>query len=521
MKGFFKRQSPSPPAFLQAPTGLPGRDPRGYPFVWGNYRLSWERAREHFLVMGATGSGKTVLLRRLMQSVFPFPGTGTNTPQRRALIYDSKKDMRSILLGMGIPEERIVILNPFDTRSVAWDIAADVRLLPEATELANLLIPVERESQPFFSNTARCILRGVVEVFIEKAQQSWTLRHIILACEQRSILKKLLEFHPPTKWLLGLMEKEQTWLDIRSTISSQLDRFRFIAAGWHAAQRQGKTVSIKQWLKSDHILLLGNDDNTRTELDIVNRLFFDKAAQLINAQLPNEAEGRQTWIFLDEVREAGRLNTLHSLLLRARSKNCAVVLGFQDTLGMEAIYGEKEARELMGCPGNLAILHLNANAQSARQWASEAIGQDEQVHESQGVSRDPEKGHTRSLNTNYALKPLYLPLDFYLLGRAGSERGLQGVFVVDEHLHKERDKWSPEEKVTISNDELFGNHEMGLCPEIEIDQNYIGRSNAELRLEPWQKEDTRKMPEIAVAFLAAPNAKDNAGIADLDQIRHP
>jgi len=52
--------------------------------------------------MGATGSGKTVLLRRLMQTVLPQIGS-SQARGRRALIYDSKKDMRSVLMGMGIP----------------------------------------------------------------------------------------------------------------------------------------------------------------------------------------------------------------------------------------------------------------------------------------------------------------------------------------------------------------------------------------------------------------------------------
>jgi hypothetical protein len=76
--------------------------------------------------------------------------------------------------------------------------------------------------------------------------------------------------------------KGADWIDIKSTLDSYLYRFRFIAAAWHAAQQKGRTISIKQWLSSEKIILLGNDDNARTELDIINRLFFDKLSQLIN-----------------------------------------------------------------------------------------------------------------------------------------------------------------------------------------------------------------------------------------------
>lgn len=192
---------------------------------------------------------------------------------------------------------------------------------------------------------------------------------------------------------------------------------------------------------------------------------------------------------------------------------------------MEAIYGEKEARELLGCPGNLAILHLNANAQAARQWASEAIGQDEQLQANRGLSRiskDKEQDNqtTKSLNTSYTTKPLYLPIEFYLLGRAGSEEGLQGIFVVDDHLHKAQDKWNPEEKVTIPNHELFGeaskDYPDRLCPEVEKSENLVYRDKDDTDVEDWQKEDSQRMPDIALAFLV--KRTDSKGVNPLDRV---
>lgn len=483
------------------------RDPKDYPFLWGKYYLSWERAREHFLVMGATGSGKTVLLRRLMQTVLPQIGTAA-APGRRALIYDSKKDMLAVLVGMGVPLERIAIMNPFDARGVAWDIAADVQSPQEATELANLLIPKEQESQPFFSNTARSILRGVIEVFMSTSPGAWTLRHILLACEDHSVLRRILKSHPPTIWLLGLMDKEQTWLDIKSSLDSHLYRFRFIAAAWHAAHEKGLKISIKQWLAGEKILVLGNDDNARSELDIINRLFFDKMSQLINSQTPSEAKNKQTWLFLDEVREAGKLNTLHSLLLRARSKNCAVVLGFQDVVGMESVYGEKEARELLGCPATLAILHLNPTAHAARKWASEVIDQDEHREKSDGSSmKGAVSDMTTSTQSRWVVRAVFNPIEFYLLGRAGSERGMQGIFVVEEHLHKIMDdkRPFPEERVTLSNDELFKDKDTGLKPEDQGVEDYMPRPVRDLTLQPWQEtgSDTQNLPEIGAIFAEA------------------
>ena len=88
---------------------------------WGKIWIPMSDAMNHFLAVGTTGSGKTTILRLLMQSVLPKVGTG----DCRALVNDAKQDAMPLLAGMVDPE-KIVLLNPFDSRGVAWDIAKDL-----------------------------------------------------------------------------------------------------------------------------------------------------------------------------------------------------------------------------------------------------------------------------------------------------------------------------------------------------------------------------------------------------------
>ena len=91
-------------------------------FQWGRFPLPARAAYGHIAVVGATGSGKTLLQRLLMQSVLPKIGAQNG---QRALIYDAKQDIMSLLGGMDLSCP-IHLLDPLDMRSVAWDIAADV-----------------------------------------------------------------------------------------------------------------------------------------------------------------------------------------------------------------------------------------------------------------------------------------------------------------------------------------------------------------------------------------------------------
>ena len=61
---------------------------------WGFLNIPASEATNHFAIVGTTGSGKTMSLRMLMQSVLPYIGQGEDV---RALIYDAKSDMLPIL----------------------------------------------------------------------------------------------------------------------------------------------------------------------------------------------------------------------------------------------------------------------------------------------------------------------------------------------------------------------------------------------------------------------------------------
>lgn len=88
---------------------------------WLSIHVPPEKSVNHFLAVGTTGSGKTTILRLLMQGAIPNVGNG----DCRALVYDAKQDMVAILSGM-VPMDRIVIMNPFDSRCARWDMAVDL-----------------------------------------------------------------------------------------------------------------------------------------------------------------------------------------------------------------------------------------------------------------------------------------------------------------------------------------------------------------------------------------------------------
>ncbi len=345
--------------------------------------------------MGATGSGKTVLITRLMSDVLPK----LYQMHSRALIYDAKQDIVQALTRMGLrQDEHFKILHPFDKRSYAWDMAKDIVDPISARQMSTILVPDEDkpgENSGFFTNAVRELLTGVLLVFINCANEgAWTFRDVILAMLYPQYLARLLamnqtregeEFYIPTRLRESYLPAAfgnsgadpRTASNIRSTISTRLSVYEPIAAAWDKAQKQGRTFSLNGWMRSNDILVLGNDEASRTALDAVNRCLFKRMTELVLAKEEALRKVREsgrdlTWVFFDEIREAGLLDGLSRLLTKGRSKGVVVILGFQDIEGLRAVYGDEVANELTGqCHG---IVVLKLNSPSTAQWAADLFG---------------------------------------------------------------------------------------------------------------------------------------------------
>ncbi len=471
----------------------------GY-FRLGSVLLPQRAACGHLAVVGATGSGKTLLQRLLMQSVLPgiSPGSG-----RRALIYDAKQDMLSLLAGMGI-QAPVHLLNPLDARSVAWDMAEDITSPAAALQAATLLIPkAAHDAYPFFSNAARPLLYGMLLALILKAPRRWTLRHAVLILREESVLRRMLEAQDETRYLLQYFEHPATFQNIHSTILTRLAPYEIIAAAWDRAKIR---VSLRRWVTGESILVLGNDEENRAALDTINQLIFKRVSELILAQPEVEPDHpRLTWLMLDEVRQAGKLDGLSALMTKGRSKGAAVLLGFQDINGLHDVYGREAADELIGQCNTKALLRLNS-PETAR-WASQVVGASEVVETRKSRSRSHsfrDNGWREgasfgvSFSAGVTKRDLILDSEFLDFPETTPEHGLTAVLV------------NP--ATGVFRDHLTGDWlTQSLRRPASGVRNFEARPDSDQYLRPWCAHDALEigLPGTAPLSLAHGRSHDN------------
>ena len=109
---------------------------------WFNSWLPWSAGTQHFLLGGASGSGKSHVLMLLLREPMNWIAPGSNM---RAIFFDTKQDVAAHMRHFGVTAP-VYSFNPFEkstefVRSVAWDVARDVTSPSRAINLAASLIP--------------------------------------------------------------------------------------------------------------------------------------------------------------------------------------------------------------------------------------------------------------------------------------------------------------------------------------------------------------------------------------------
>lgn len=398
----------------------PAAQEDGNVITWGPVELPLSEATGHLMAAGTTGSGKTTILRLFMQSVLPQIVAGSD---RRALIYDAKGDLMSLLPAI-CPEADIKTMHPFDSRGVAWAAYRDIQEPLVAIETVFTLIPQQQESQPFFSDAARHLMYGVIISYIRSGVE-WTFADLLRGLMSPMRLKAILRKHPETRPLIHRYFSDRRLLsNIMSTIATKMLPFEPIFAAWDDAREK---VSLEAWSRSEGILLLGNCETSRTAIDAINRCIFKRACDITLAQ--QETLTPRTWFIIDELSEAGRLDGLVSLLKKGRSKGASVTISFQSVSGLRdaRMYGPHFTDEILGQIGNRFFGRLECP--ETADWVSKLFG-DQEIDQITISNTSSSQGGSTTRNHQIVTRRAVLPSDFMTVTPCDKENGLTGYFLI-------------------------------------------------------------------------------------------
>jgi type IV secretory pathway TraG/TraD family ATPase VirD4 len=395
----------------------------------------------------------------------------------RALIFDAKNDIVPFLKHIGV-RCPVYSLNPLESRTefpiaVRWDIAEDIRSPARAMNLVANLIPSEKSGgNQYFTDAARQVVTAVCESLIRHSPDAWQFFDLVFACLSQDRIREVLSRDEHGREVLaGFFGDERTAYQVFTTIYSRMAYYRPVAAMW---QRTSKSISLREWLKTDSILIIGSNATVKTALDAINEQIVRVIVEEMDEQ--RNSNKRETWIWIDEARLCGPLlknDILPYAAVKARSRGGCLVLGFQDIEGFREVAGIRIANELIAQCSHKALLRMES--QESAKFASDLVGTFESIERFSsegGTSTRP----TRSVSEQRVNKQAVLTSEFYGIPLTSPKNGLTGYFL------------SPE--FGVARDTIGGSslHHIVTPSCIEKSELFASRKIGHQQLQSWSKD---------------------------------
>ena len=324
----------------------------------GGIRIARMLEAQHFLFVGAPGSGKSTAIRRILRQIEARGETAVVLNPECEYVPEFYRPGRGDL-----------ILNPLDARCPVWSPWSELRPGSEAMEaeaLAAALIPdppnmFNQSGGDFLRQSARALIVGMLDS-IQSRDPSDVPKLLGLP---RVKLKEALR-NTAAEAPIDPGAHEQG-AGIIATAYNATNSFRHLPAPGE------RSWSALEWAQSrEGWLFLNSTEDSREAALPLQSVWLDC---IIRRLMAAQDRRERIWMIADEIPVLKRQNQLETLVVRGRKRGLCAVLGFQAITQLRAIYGHEQTATLAAGPATKLILRTG-EAETAR-WSSAQIGERE------------------------------------------------------------------------------------------------------------------------------------------------
>jgi Type IV secretion-system coupling protein DNA-binding domain len=380
---------------------------------------------KHFKLIGTTGTGKSTAIGELL--------AGALRRGDRAIIADPDGGYLRRFHDSGRGD---VILNPFDSRSLKWDLFGELKDPYDVDQLSRSLLPDSGGSDRNWTGYARTFVSAVTRRLHEAGVHDVAELYRLLIVAGSDELRVLVAGTAAQPFLD--QHNARMFDSIRSVAGSAVAPLEYIAG------QQAAPFSIRRWIQSDNapavrpgtdgvaaedraaggVLFLpyqaGQIATLRSTISAWMRLAIFEAmnqpdehqASTVRPQprvagVQQSDAGRSLWFVVDELDALGQIDGLKDALARLRKFGGRCVLGFQSVAQVAGTYGREDAHTIVENCGNTLILRCSGSDQGGTaSFASHLIGQREVLRSNISRSRRPtEFLSSRTVSEHIAIEP--------------------------------------------------------------------------------------------------------------------
>lgn len=325
----------------------------GFPLISGS-------EVQHMLVHGTVGTGKSQLIMKVLDAL--------RKRGDRVIVYD--KGCAFIPYFFNPTQD--VILNPFDERCPNWDMWLEAPRDSDFENMAESLIPMHGESDPFWVNAARTVFSSCASKMRQDKDRSIEKLLKLLLTGEFSHLEEYLKGTPAATLVSGKIEK--TAISIRSVITTYLKSLISLS-GLSSTDRT--PFSIRDYILNEYDngwLFISSNGEQHKSLKPLMSMWLAMASLTMLSLTPNSA--RRIWFICDELPSLHRLPLLGETIAEVRKFGGCFLLGMQSFSQLTKVYGQSGgAKELFDLL-NTRFFFRSPSADMARLVSSE-LGEEE------------------------------------------------------------------------------------------------------------------------------------------------
>ncbi len=366
--------------------------------------LTLEDESKHFKLIGTTGTGKSTAIREILDAALARGD--------RAVIADPDGGYLDRFFD---PARGDILLNPFDERSVKWDLFSEIKNPYDVEQLARSLIPDHEGSDRSWRGYARTFFSAVTRQAHAAGVTDMAELYRLMVVADSGELRTLVEGTPAQPFLE--QHNSRMFDSIRSVASAAVGPLEYIA------QQDGPGFSVRSWVadrrpgvlfmpyKAGQIAALRSTISAWMRLAIFEAMDARSPSGPGSAETLSSGESRRLWFVVDELDALGQIDGLKDALARLRKFGGRCVLGFQSIAQVSSTYGHGDAHTIVENCGNTLILRCSASeGGGTARFASQLVGEREVLRTTVSRSRRATEmwgttSHSEHVNIEQALLP--------------------------------------------------------------------------------------------------------------------
>ena len=312
----------------------------------------------HFLVLGTTGTGKSLFLNQMIREILSRNETD------KLICYDVKGEFTAKWY-----REGDALYFPFDIRSIPYSLFNDIRTYVDYDILSKSLFEADRAtSDPFFDDAAGGIFKaGLFWLSQNGMKRNEDILNFFVK-DRMQIIKKIKELPPSFHGVINYIRDSRQGASVMSALVRKISFIEYLV------DNDGD-FSFRSFIQDCKHRKLFIPNITRYK-QIFKPLISYAIDTMIREVLSLDDDlSRRIFFFLDEFGSLSKMDSVFSFLKESRSKGGSLIVANQDLGDIEFTYGRERKETFVNNFNSRVIFRINDPLTG--DFVSKAIGEHE------------------------------------------------------------------------------------------------------------------------------------------------